>query len=93
MLIRVRDHQPAPKSFANISTTSTPHDTDLDPASQYEAATSTDYMPLDPSIMLKDSSAKAFMNHLRRVIDQSDVIIQVSPTLSAGGRAHKDARG
>lgn len=27
--------------------------------------------------MLKDSSAKAFMNHLRKVIDQSDVIIQV----------------
>lgn len=71
--------QPAPRSFANISTTSTPHDTDLDPASAYEAQSSTDFMPLDPSIMLKDSSAKAFMNHLRRVIDQSDVIIQVSP--------------
>ncbi|KAL7408862.1 P-loop containing nucleoside triphosphate hydrolase protein [Mrakia frigida] len=74
---KARAHNPAPRSFANISTTSTPHDTDLDPASAYEASTSTDFMPLDPSIMLKDSSAKAFMNHLRRVIDQSDVIIQV----------------
>lgn len=66
------------RSFANISTTSTPYDVDAEARAAAASTSTTDHIPLDASIMLKDSSAKAFMTHLRRVIDQSDVIIQVS---------------
>ena len=58
-----------------MATTSTSADHTY--ASDHPAEPAFELPPLDPSIMLKDSSAKAFMSHLRKVIDQSDVIIQV----------------
>lgn len=62
-------------TFASMPTTSTSADHTY--SSDHPPEPEHDLPPLDPSIMLKDSSAKAFMSHLRRVIDQSDVIIQV----------------
>jgi nuclear GTP-binding protein len=35
------------------------------------------FEPADPSLITRDSSAKAFMRELRKVIERSDVIIQV----------------
>lgn len=50
--------------------------------SQYDAGPSTAsnpamFEPTDASLTTRDSSAKAFMRELRKVIERSDVIIQV----------------
>lgn len=43
----------------------------------YEPRVDADGAPIDASLTVRDSSAKAFMRELRKVIERSDVIIQV----------------
>ncbi|KAK4687403.1 nuclear GTP-binding protein, partial [Tremellales sp. Uapishka_1] len=64
-----------PKSMASLQATST------STAESINAFASTSQLPdnelVDASLTVRDSSAKAFMRELRKVIERSDVVIQV----------------
>ena len=70
-----------------VASSSIPHNlpsmASMASTSNFEAGSSSQptgselYEPVDPSLATRDSSAKAFMRELRKVIDRSDVIIQV----------------
>ncbi|WWC87786.1 uncharacterized protein L201_002678 [Kwoniella dendrophila CBS 6074] len=82
-------HSLADKQKAKVGTSTASHPTpqslaSLSAADQYGPESSGEgfggisfYEPIDASLTTRDSSSKAFMRELRKVIERSDVIIQV----------------
>lgn len=71
----VLTRQPAPvgaKSIAALAGTASHIDSTYEGPAELSDAT-----PIDSSLTVRDSSAKAFMRELRKVIERADVIIQV----------------